>query len=306
MDTPDGLSYHPRPDHRSSPMSTATPRKPLVFYHAGLGKVASTYLQKRVFPALDGIRYIHRNRFRTHRRVIGRGEHERYLISRECGKYLDRRLAEIASIYPEAHVLLFFRRHDEWIASHYRRYVKNGGHRPLDAYLDIDADTGIWKRDQLVYMDMIDRVTRCFGRPPFVLTYDRMKRDPADFNRRLCDHLGARIDPARLGSSPVHRSYPEARLAKLRRLNRRLDLADPEDAASEIRKTRVNRRLALYRSYLLLAMAGLIRELADGRERLTPDDTLAAIRRHYADDWQSLLAYEASQFEANDSGHTTP
>lgn len=278
-------------------MPADAPRQPLVFYHAGLGKVASTYLQKRVFPALDGICYIHRNRFRTHRRVIGRNEHDRYLLSRECGKYLDRRLKEISSIYPNARVLMFFRRHDEWIASHYRRYVKNGGHRPLEDYLDLDTDAGIWKRDQLVYMDMIDRVERYFGRGPFVLTYDRMRNDPSDFNRRLCEHLGARIDPTRLGSSPVHRSYPVDRLIRLRRLNRQLGLADPEDTASERRKTRLNRRLALYRSYLLLGAASLVRDPAVAGDELTPAKTLIAIRRHFADDWQSLLDYEASQFE---------
>ncbi len=278
-------------------MSADAAQEPLVFYHAGLGKVASTYLQKRVFPALDGICYIHRNRFRTHPRVIARRAHSRYLLSRECGKYLDRRLKEISSIYPDARVLIFFRRHDEWIASHYRRYVKNGGYRPLDAYLDIVGDHGIWKRDQLYYMDMIDRIEGYFGRAPFVLTYDRMRRDPADFNRRLCEHLGARIDPARLGTSPVHQSYGVDRLLNLRRLNQRLRLPDPEDMSSLRGKTRKSRRLSLYRSYLLLLAAGLMPDNPAARESLTPSGTMEAIRRHYADDWQRLLAYEAAQFD---------
>ncbi|MCZ7599032.1 MAG: hypothetical protein M5U09_16860 [Gammaproteobacteria bacterium] len=136
---------------------TPEPRRPLVFFHAGLGKVASTYLQKRVFPALDGICYIPRDRFRSHARIVARAEHDRYLISRECGKRLEPRLEEIHRLYPDARILLFFRRHDEWIASHYRRYVKNGGGRDLDGYLDLDGDEGIWTRDQLEYMPMIER-----------------------------------------------------------------------------------------------------------------------------------------------------
>ncbi len=35
-----------------------------IYYHVGLGKAASTYLQNRVFPVLEGIRYVHRDRYR--------------------------------------------------------------------------------------------------------------------------------------------------------------------------------------------------------------------------------------------------
>ena len=33
-----------------------------IFYHVGLGKAASTYLQDRVFPKLESIRYVPRDR----------------------------------------------------------------------------------------------------------------------------------------------------------------------------------------------------------------------------------------------------
>src|SRR5690606_40925550 len=64
-----------------------------------------------------GICYIPRDRFRSHSRIVARAEHDRYLISRECGKRLQPRLEEIHRFYPDARILLFFRRHDEWIAS---------------------------------------------------------------------------------------------------------------------------------------------------------------------------------------------
>lgn len=270
--------------------------QPQIFYHAGLGKVASTYLQKRVFPALQGICYIPRNRFRRHRKVIARGDCERYLISRECGKYLDRRLQEVAASYPGAHVLMFFRRHDEWIASHYRRYVKNGGRRELRGYLDIDGDTGIWKREQLVYMDMIDRVENYFGRKPFVLTYDRLRLDPYDFSQRLAEHLGASIDRRLLGSSPVHASYRPQRLKKVRLINRLLELRDPEADSRPMTAHRLRRRLLLYRSYLLLLAASLVPDETVANEELSDPGTLEAIRAYYTDDWNALVRYESEQF----------
>ncbi|GJL83724.1 MAG: hypothetical protein DHS20C01_33580 [marine bacterium B5-7] len=279
-------------------------REPLVFYHAGLGKVASTYLQKSVFPALENIHYIPRNRFRQHSRIIKAGEHDRYLISRECGKYLDRRLKEIHSQYPNAHILLFFRRHDQWIASHYRRYVKNGGHRPLDAYVDIDGDRGVWKRDQLCYMDMIARVEALFQKPPFVMTYDRLRADPDDFFLKLANHLGARLNKERLRTAPVHQSYSEPRLIRLRRINERLGLTDPEynpggspeTGAKRHTMHRLRRRMLLYRSYLLLIAAGFYKTRNDHADELTPGSAVESVREYYADDWAALQRYEASQF----------
>ena len=276
---------------------TPEPRRPLVFFHAGLGKVASTYLQKRVFPALEGICYIPRDRFRSHARIVARAEHDRYLISRECGKRLQPRLEEIHRFYPDARILLFFRRHDEWIASHYRRYVKNGGVRDLDGYLDLDGDDGIWTRDQLEYMPMIERVRQRFGRDPFVLTYDRLRADGDDFNRRLADYLGATIDPSRLRTEPVHASYAVARLARLRRINRHLGLAEPEIAGPTGGTRAGHRRLRLARSYLLLGAAGLLKPDPDPHEALTPRAVLERIREYYADDWRSVVAFEAAQFD---------
>lgn len=282
-------------------MNPPAQNAPLVFFHAGLGKVASTYLQDSVFPALDGICYIHRNRFRRHARVIRRGEWPRYLLSRECGKRLDRRLREVAGYYPDARILLFFRRHDDWIASHYRRYIKNGGQRDLSGYLDIVGDEGIWKREQLVYMDMIHRVEGYFGRKPFVLTYDRMLRDSDDFNRRLADHLGATIDPGRLRRTRVHQSYSVKRLTKLRHINRVLNLDDPETLNLERPAHRLRRRLSLYRSYLLLLTANLIPDRRIANEALVDPGDLSAIREYYADDWRALTEFEQAQFSEPES-----
>jgi hypothetical protein len=282
-------------------MNPPTDSSPLVFFHAGLGKVASTYLQDSVFPALDGICYLHRNRFRRHTTVVPRGDCSRYLLSRECGKRLDQRLREVAGYYPDARILLFFRRHDDWIASHYRRYIKNGGQLELTGYLDIVNDTGIWKREQLMYMDMIDRVQGYFGRQPFVLTYDRMLRDSDDFNMRLAQHLGATIDPTRLRRRRVHQSYSVKRLTKLRRINRMLDLEDPERLDPKRSAHRLRRRLSLYRSYGLLLATNLIGDGRIGDEALIDPRDLASIREFYADDWRRLTEFEEAQFSNRES-----
>ena len=39
--------------------------EPEIYFHVGLGKVASTYLQNKVFNNLEGIHYIPKNKYRS-------------------------------------------------------------------------------------------------------------------------------------------------------------------------------------------------------------------------------------------------
>ncbi|MFT7532463.1 MAG: hypothetical protein ACI9FD_003494 [Gammaproteobacteria bacterium] len=236
-----------------------------------------------------------RNRFRQHPKLAKSGKHPRILLSRECGKFLDRRLKEISSLYPNARVLLFFRRHDQWIASHYRRYVKNGGTRNFKDYIDIENDLGIWKQQQLVYMDMIDKVSEYLNTPAFVLTYDELQSDLESFNKKLAHYLDASIDPNRISSARVHKSYSEQQLIKMRMLCRKLAISDPEVNDFHQFAHRTRRRLSLYRNYVLLLLCKLIPFSAGNDEELIQAADLQRIRQHYADDWQSLLDYAARQ-----------
>jgi hypothetical protein len=52
-----------------------------------LSKAASTYLQKRVFPELKGIQYIHRNRYWKFQQIIEQSPGGRFLVSREAAEF---------------------------------------------------------------------------------------------------------------------------------------------------------------------------------------------------------------------------
>ena len=271
---------------------------PIVYFHAGLGKVASTYLQKSVFPALEGIYYLPRDRFRRHHKLIQAAEYPAYFLSREAGKHLIERLEAFARIYPEARLLLFFRRQDEWIASHYRRYVKNGGTEPFDRYLDLDHDNGIWKQEQLRYVELIEQARRIFGRDPFILTYDRLREDPDEFAQRIATYLDARINPEKMCTRQVHGSHSPRKLRAVRKLSRILRLPDPERQNVKRRFHRLRRRLELIRSHLLLLLAGVLPASWAADEDLTPGSHMQRIREHYHSDWDSIVAMEAAQFNS--------
>ena len=57
--------------------------QPEIYFHVGLGKVASTYLQHRFFPRLKGIHYIKSTRYRRSPQIIKDTNYDKYFISRE-------------------------------------------------------------------------------------------------------------------------------------------------------------------------------------------------------------------------------
>ena len=80
------------------------PNEYQIFYNVGLGKAASTYLQNQVFPKLEDIHYVPRDRYRGYRALIERTRDQRYLISREAAYRLDQRLDEFAAFKADAKV----------------------------------------------------------------------------------------------------------------------------------------------------------------------------------------------------------
>jgi hypothetical protein len=126
-----------------SPAAQAAPCE--VFFHFGLGKTASTYLQSRFFPKLGNIRYVPTVRFRQYPRLLERPPAPRLLFSREFDRQFAGEVAAFARHCPRAWPIIVLRRHDAWIASQYRRYVKNGWGLSFREFFDIEQDRGMWK-----------------------------------------------------------------------------------------------------------------------------------------------------------------
>jgi len=273
-----------------------------IYYHVGLGKAASTYLQNRVFPALKGIRYVHRDRYRRYRSIIESTSDQRYLISREAAFRLDQRLDEFAAFKSDARVILVLRRHDRWIASHYRRYVKNGGSLPFEAYADLDSDRPlIWGREKMRFMPMIQSIEARFGSHPLVLFHEDLGRDPFRLIDQLCRFTGASYERERIDLSIVHSSWSEKQLKVSRRIGKYLFDQVPS-APKHTGLHRVHRRLKLWACYGVLGAAHLVpsRWLEDGP--LIEPLSLERVRETFAEDWAACLAYA----EANNPAPLTP
>jgi len=262
-----------------------------IFYHVGLGKAASTYLQKRVFPVLQDIRYVPRDRYRGYKALIERTRDERYLISREAAYRLGQRLDEFAAFKADARVILVLRRHDRWIASHYRRYLKNGGSAEFERYVDLDSrERLVWGEQKMRFMPMIEAVEKRFGSAPLVLFHEDLQTDPFYLIDQLCAFTGARYQRDQIDLSVVHSSWSDDQLKVARQVGKHL--------FSEIPKPprhpgvhRVRRRLRLWTCYGILGTAKLVpKQFIDPCPLIDPG-SLDRIRNHFAEDWHACHQY---------------
>ena len=129
-----------------------------IFFHVGLGKVASTYLQYAFFPKLKGLQYIQRTNYQKSPHIVKKSSEKRFLVSREFDQQLEEECRWFSSFFPEARIILIFRRHDSWIASQYRRYLKNGESLTFTEFIDVKKDNGLWKLSDLDFYKKIEAI----------------------------------------------------------------------------------------------------------------------------------------------------
>ena len=87
-----------------------------IFFHVGVGRAASRWLQEQVFPRFRGVRYVPRTGFRQSPNVISRADDLPVLVSRQLGyREFTPSVAWFAREAPDARPILILRRHDEWL-----------------------------------------------------------------------------------------------------------------------------------------------------------------------------------------------
>ncbi len=263
---------------------------PTIYFHVGLGKVASTYLQYRFFPKLHGIYYIQRTKYQKATRLIQSANHDKYLLSREFDRQLEEQVAAFGSFFPHTKPILLLRRHDEWLASQYRRHVKNGSNRSLKQFVDIEQDNGYWRINDLYFMPKIRAMEKAFTAKPLVLFYDDFTNDPFAFFNALATYMNVDYDKHAISLQPFHTSYNDKQLKVMRKWGSRLFQTNRQLPRHPFAKW-IARRAEMMLSYTILygglmVPASFVEDVA-----LYPKDYLERVRLFYQDDWQQCIDY---------------
>lgn len=266
------------------------PKHPTIYFHVGMGKTGTTYLQYKFFPRLRNIYYIQRTRYRDTREIIARKKQSKYLISREFDNQLYREVDWFSSMYPDARPIIVLRRHDSWIASQYRRYTKNGRGFLFHEFIDMENNKGHWDKEALNFYHKIQYLEAHFNYKPLVLFYDDFKKNPMQFFDKLARYMGATFKKSAISLSAKHISYNHAQLIAARRFARKYF------SKGRYRFHKGIMRWLEYRSYwltfhLVLYAARLFPPKGAADEELIPEQTLQTIRANYAHDWEQCLTY---------------
>lgn len=271
------------------------------FFHVGYARAASTFLQKAVFPALTGIQYIPRNRFRVRESEKKRFSADKVLMSREAGQRIFSRSDDVWRIF-NSRIIISLRRHDALIASNYRLHVKRGHSTRFEQYLDLENDDGIWKQEQLEFMRIIRHIEQNTGQKPIVLIFEDYIKDPDYYIQLLCAALGCGVDQQALSHTPVHKSYTDKQLRLRRQVAGFIGENDrdqnlPKNTSEKHSRLVgfLQRRLMLWSSALFMLFAKFVPESWVSNEPLIEAGQLEKIRDFYQQDWQECEAYVAQQ-----------
>lgn len=275
--------------------------EPQTFFHVGYARAASTFLQKIVFPALTGIQYIPRNRFRVREREKKRFRADKILMSREAGEYIYQRCDDVQRIFG-SRIIISLRRQDALAASLYRLQAKNGHTIRFHQFLDLETDNGTQKCREFEYMKLIRYVEETTGDKPLVLIFEDYLSDPDFYIGMLCAFLDCGVDRDRLDHRPVHKSYSDKQLRLRRQLS---DLfLSPEDDWRRISARSIDdhnwtykfrHRLLLWFTGIFMPVARVVPDSWLSDEPLIADGALERVREHYRDDWQACIDYVTAQ-----------
>lgn len=261
-----------------------------IYFHVGLGKVASTYLQYDVFPKFKNIHYVQRSKYKRFREVEQKTGAARYLVSREFDRQFEEELRWFAEMYPHAHVIILFRRHDSWIASQYRRFVKNGFNGSFTDFIDLENDEGKWKKPDLYFYPKLVLIEELFENKPLVMFHDELKAGAKAFIDRIAAFIGASYNDHDISFHPRHKSYEEKQLKVFQKFSKVIFRKEKKPLKN--RAIRFVRRIFhMFIRYSILYMAVLVPESWVRKEALIPQEELDKIRQYYQDDWERCLKY---------------
>ncbi len=269
---------------------SAASRKPEIYFHVGLGKTASTWLQNKVFGHFRGITYLHPTRYRHWRQTIAGDTTGKVLISREMDQQLEREVSRFAAEYPDTHAIIVLRNNAQWMASQYRRFLKNGYPLTFREFFDVEGDTGFWKRSDAYLYPKVEILQRYFTQPPVVLLYDTLRQSPMQFVDDLARVMAVSYDPQSISADKHHASYSEKQLQWMLLVAKRIFGIPKSDPTQPRWKIWIRRRPRMWLCYVILYSAWLVPASLLPKKPLIDPAELDKIRAFYADDWNKCLA----------------
>jgi len=267
-------------------------QKTELFFHVGLGKTASTYLQNKVFTKFKDLVYIHPTSYRKYHKIINSNIGKKIFISREMDRQLEREVKKFAEKYPDTKAILVLRSNEQWIASQYRRFLKNGYPYTFKEYFDVENDQGYWKIQDVAFYPKIEILEKYFTQKPLVLFYEDMRKDTFAFIDKIAEYIDIEYDKKTISLEAHHTSYEEKQLKVMLRVSKFIFTKDPKYTGSYF-NTWIRRRSRMLLCYIILYSALLIPGFLISKKPLIDNEELLKIKKYYTDDWARCVGWNS-------------
>ncbi|MDA3865349.1 MAG: hypothetical protein PF489_01215 [Salinivirgaceae bacterium] len=259
-----------------------------IFFHVGLGKTGSTYLQHKFFPFLKGIHYIHHTKYKKALDIIGAKNHERYFVSREFDRQFLDEIQKFAARYPDTHPIMVLRRQDKWIASQYRRLTKNGRGIYFNEFVNLENNNGRWDISEMEFYPKIKQLEKYFTKKPLVLLYDELRTNPTQFFDKIAHYTQTTYNADQISLRPKHKSYSEKQLLAVRYYTRKWLRHIDEQKLDSTQSGRRTRKIA---THLIMYIHKLLPAKKYAAKPLIKPTELEAIQKHFEADWEKCVKY---------------
>lgn len=257
-----------------------------IYFHVGTGKTGSTFLQKRIFPLLKDIYYIPTNRYHKIFQEIKKSSVTKILVSREFDQQLEREVKRFSKKHPKTTPIIVFRRHDGYIASQYKRFVKNGFIGNFQAFFDLQKNKGYFKESDLDYKSQVAILKKYFTKDPIIFTYKDFNENTQKFIHKLTEIMNCTIDNKKVDWSRKHTSYSEHQLKVIMKFGKLINLTK--------RRVFKNSILHLIWRIFLGGIRYIILNLSflapKNNKKLISDEELEAVKTHFQEDWKYILS----------------
>ena len=265
-----------------------------MYFHLGLPKVASTYLQTQIFPHFTGINYYRKRKFNEYKTLDIQQLNGKFLFTEERDRKMEEAVVDIVQRYPDARFILILRRQDKWILSRFKYHIRKQGWRKFHQFFNLEPNDGYWKREELFFKKKIDFIEQHSKHTPLILTMEMLQKDKLGFIKRITDYMGIDM-PDIKNDRAVNQSFNTKQLTVLRKFNDWYRY-EPLESSSRFR----NKLHYRYRQYLLHIVAFFSNFLPGFLFKNSPllpnGEQLGAIKNFYKEDWEYCSGYFEKHF----------
>ena len=261
-----------------------------IYFHVGLAKTGSTFLQNNFFPKLKNIKYINTHKYRRCIDIINNTNYDSYLISREFDRQLEGEVKKILNHFPETKIIIVFREHKKWISSQFKRFSKNGYHFKFEDFYN-NTNSGYWKNEYMIYIDKINIIKKYSKYDPLVLNFDELKINPHSYLSKISEYTNSNYSKSNISLNVVHKSYSEKQLIFLKGFCRIFKPNPPKYYADNKLKHWLYFRPWWLLFHLVMYVAYFLPKNMIVKKPLIDNNYLKKTMKKYKSDWDEILKY---------------